>query len=166
MTLPGREPASTPPASVLSLACAATLLSETPQHSYKFSHHLLQEYFAAEELLRCEDRGDDLAGFWRVASAAGEMPEAERGEWDPLPGPPTTGWEQTTILAAGLMPELIEAVGAVNPALAARCVLESGLNIAAGEIPPEQVEACRQQMLARLGDVAIHLRSRIETGAG
>jgi hypothetical protein len=40
------------------------------------------------------------------------MPEAERGQWDPLPGPPHSGWEQTTILAAGLSPALIPAVQA------------------------------------------------------
>lgn len=37
---------------MLRLAHAATLLSVTPERSYKFSHHLLQEYFAAWELRR------------------------------------------------------------------------------------------------------------------
>ena len=75
-----------------------------------------------------------------MPSAAREMPEAERGEWDPLPGPPTTGWEQTTILAAGLDPALIAAVQAVNPALAARCAAGEWAGLAERRGSPAQVE--------------------------
>lgn len=162
--LPDGEVVPTPPAAVLRLARAATLLSETVDHNVRFSHHLFQEYFAAGELLWRLREGGDLAGLWRVPGRVGEMPEAERGQWDPLPGPPPTRWEQTTILAAGLHPALIAAVHGVNPALAARCALESGLDWEGGEVAPELVETCRQTLLARLGDVRFHLRSRIEAG--
>ncbi|MEZ4736658.1 MAG: NACHT domain-containing protein [Caldilineaceae bacterium] len=129
VTLPRGEPVATPAGALLRLGCAATLLSETPAGGFKFAHHLLQEYFAAEALLRRQQQGEDLSGLWRVASGVREMPPAQRGQWDPLPGPPTSGWEQTTILAAGLFPALIDAVQPVNPALAARCLL-------AGTPPP------------------------------
>ena len=161
------EVVATPRATVLRLAHAATLLGETTEENVRvlrFSHHLLQEYFAAGELLWRVHQGEDLVGLWRVASRANEMPVAERREWDPLPGPPPSGWEQTTILAAGLDPRLIAVVQAVNPALAARCLLESGLDWQNGEVEASQVESCRQTLLTRLGDVRIHLRSRIEAG--
>ncbi|MCB0051283.1 MAG: hypothetical protein KDE24_17260, partial [Caldilinea sp.] len=101
----------------------------------RFVHHLLQEYFAAEELLRRHAAGDDLSEQWRVPWKEREMPPAPRGEWDPLPPPPPTGWEQTTILAASLYPDLVDAVLAVNPALAARCEIE--LRGARGELREE-----------------------------
>jgi formylglycine-generating enzyme required for sulfatase activity len=125
----------------------------------KFAHHLMQEYFAAETLLRRWQAGGDLGGLWRAPSGVDEMPPAQRGEWDPLPGPPTTGWEETTILAAGLYPALVEAVQPVNPALAARCLLESGAE-------ENHARRARSQadLLRRLGDVAVHVRSRSEAG--
>ncbi|MCB0151850.1 MAG: SUMF1/EgtB/PvdO family nonheme iron enzyme, partial [Caldilineaceae bacterium] len=113
-----------PPAAVLHFAHGASLLAAMPENGVRFVHHLLQEYFAAEELLRRHDAGDDLADRWRVPWKEREMPPAPRGEWDPLPPPPPTGWEQTTILAASLYPDLVDAVLAVNPALAARCEIE------------------------------------------
>ena len=50
------------------------------------------------------------------------------GNYDPLPPPPPTGWEETTIMAAGLMPEnddqFVRAVIEINPVLAGRCLHE------------------------------------------
>ena len=165
VTLPAGDIVSTPPDAVLRLANRATLLSETLDHGIRFSHHLLQEYFAASELLwRWRHDGEDLSNLWRFPSRTDEMPEAVRGQWDPLPGPPTSGWEQTTILAAGLHPALIAVVHDANPALAARCALESGLDWQGGEVASEQIQTSREALLTRLGDVRIHLRSRIEAG--
>jgi hypothetical protein len=81
VTLPhnGRTVA-TPPADVLALALAATFLAGDGK--VKFTHHLMQEYFAAEALLRRLARGEDLSAKWRVPSSVSEMPPAERGEWD------------------------------------------------------------------------------------
>ncbi|MBI1299758.1 SUMF1/EgtB/PvdO family nonheme iron enzyme [bacterium] len=158
-TLPNGSSISPPPADVLALARAASFLAERSDGMIKFTHHLMQEYFAAEALLRRLVKGEDLRPRWQVPSRAEEMPPAQRGEWDPLPGPPTTGWEQTTILAAGLHPAIYDAVAPVNPALAARCLLESG-----AEPHDGRRARSRQDLRHRLGDVAIHLRSRIEAG--
>jgi len=139
----------TPPADVLALARAASFLAgSSDDGEVKFTSLRTQEYFAAEELLRRWAEGADLSDLWRVASGVAEMPS-----------PPTTGWEETTILAAGLNPALIDAVQPVNPALAARCQLESGAE-------PDETRRQRSQddLLERMGDVAIHLRSRIEAG--
>lgn len=154
---PDDRTVATPPAAVLALARAATFLAGGGK--VKFTHHLMQEYFAAEALLRRLARGEDLSARWRVPSSVAEMPPAERGEWDALPGPPTTGWEETTILAAGLYPAIYDAVQPVNVALAARCLLESG-----EEADAARVKRSQDDLLARLGSVAVHVRSRIEAG--
>jgi formylglycine-generating enzyme required for sulfatase activity len=158
VTLPhnGRT-VTTPPADVLALALAATFLAGDGK--IKFTHHLMQEYFAAEALLRRLARGEDLSAKWRVAGSVSEMPPAERGEWDALPGPPTSGWEETTILAAGLYPNVYDAVQPVNVALAARCLLESG-----EQADAERIKRSQDDLLTRLGSVAVHVRSRIEAG--
>jgi formylglycine-generating enzyme required for sulfatase activity len=148
-----------PPETVLRLGTAANLLALPDGDAVRFIHHLLQEYFAAEELLRRQRAGDDLTALWQVPSLAREMPDAVRGEYDPLPEPPTSGWEQTTILASGLYPALIDTVRPVNPALAARCILELGEDGIAA-----QKERSQTALLERLGNVAIHLRSRMEAG--
>ena len=154
---PDDRTVATPPADVLALARAATFLAGDGK--VKFTHHLMQEYFAAEALLRRLARGEDLSARWRVPSSVAEMPPTERGEWDALPGPPTSGWEETTILAAGLYPALYGAVQPVNVALAARCLLESG-----EEADATRIQRSRDDLLARLGSVAVHVRSRIEAG--
>jgi formylglycine-generating enzyme required for sulfatase activity len=150
---------ATPAEDILRLGRAANLLALPTENKVKFIHHLLQEYFAAEEMLRRKLAGEDLASLWKVASSVEEMPEAVRGQWDALPEPPTSGWEQTTILATGLYPALIDTVQPVNPALAARCLLELGEDGDAA-----QRERSQKALLERLGNVAVHLRSRMEAG--
>ncbi|MBX2998100.1 MAG: SUMF1/EgtB/PvdO family nonheme iron enzyme [Caldilineaceae bacterium] len=160
VTPPDSAPVSTPAERILRLGHAATLLADTFQETVRFSHHLLQEYFAAFELNRRLTDGEDLNSLWRVPTSVREMPPAERNDrWDPLPPPDTKGWEETTILAAGLNPAIVERVRSVNPALAARCLLDLGEDADEGA-----KEASRRQLLERMGDVKVHLRSRIEAG--
>ena len=143
----------------------ATILDPITNPDIRFYHHLLQEYFAARELLRRFNQGEDLSDFWRALRLAEEMPPADVGEWDPLPEPPTTGWEVTTILAAGLArsPEkLIAAVQKVNPILAGRCLDEAGL--ADPEAVAETRAGVRQDLLADLYDPQMDLRTRLLGG--
>ncbi len=148
----------TPGETVVHLAVAASLVTAGGNGAVKFMHHLLQEYFASLSLLRRWIEGQDLTALWVVPWREGEMPAAPRGEWDPLPPPPTTHWEETTLLAASLAPDLAATVGKVNPALAARCLLGQR------QQDPAQVEASRFKLLSRLRDASVHLRSRIEAG--
>ena len=133
------------PDTLFRLGRQATLLDPALEDDVKFYHHLLQEYFAALELLRRFAAGEDLSSRWQAPRLITEMPPADMGEWDSLPLPPTTDWDVTTILAAGLAGQLlpyehpggrchpgdpaalIEAVRRVNPALAGRALLEAGL---------------------------------------
>ncbi|MCB9138041.1 MAG: SUMF1/EgtB/PvdO family nonheme iron enzyme [Caldilineaceae bacterium] len=163
VTLPDGATVPTPPGDLLALARSTSFLGNQGDGTVKFTHHLMQEYFAAEALLRRLVAGEDLRALWRVPARADEMPTAERGEWDPLPPPPTRGWEETTILAAGLYPDLYAAIEPVNPALAARCLLESGAETREEE-ERKRVKQSQARLLERMVDVAIHVRSRVEAG--
>jgi formylglycine-generating enzyme required for sulfatase activity len=161
LTFMGEE-IDVPPADLLRFGRAATILDPGTFPDVRFYHHLLQEYFAAEELLRRLDGGDDLANLWEAPYLLEEMPPSETGEWDPLPDPPATNWEVPTILACGLADEpaaLVERVRGHNPALAGRCLAEAGID------PPESALADVQEDLAnRLADPDVHLRARLQAG--
>ncbi len=150
------------PADLFRFARAATLLDPSTDPDIRFYHHLLQEYFAALELLRRFEAGEDLAALWKCKRRADEMPAGDAGEWDALPEPPATGWEVTTILACGIAREparLIEAVRPHNPVLAGRLLDEAG--IAQPDAVTKQVRA---DLLAELYDPAAHLRARLQAG--
>jgi len=91
-----------PPDQVLSLAASAKII-EMPvdRLTVRFYHQLLQEYFAAHQMLKQDPA--NLADLWRWPWLETEMPLWVRPEnnYEPLPPPPPTGWEETTILAAG-----------------------------------------------------------------
>jgi len=150
------------PAVLFRFGRGASILDPATLPDVRFYHHLLQEYFAARELLRRFNSGEELSAFWKTARSVDEMPPAEVGEWDPLPEPLTTGWEVTSILACGLSraPEkLIEAVRLANPVLAGRCLDEAG--IARPEAVAKKVQA---DLLADLYNPQIHLRARLQAG--
>lgn len=149
-------------AAFLRFGRGASILDPATLPGVRFYHHLLQEYFAARELLRRFNSGEDLSAFWKAPRRVDEMPQTDVGEWDPLAEPPVTGWEVTAILACGLSraPEkLIEAVRQANPALAARCLEE------AGNGKPESVtQSVQQNLLSDLYDPNMHLRARLQAG--
>ena len=150
------------PADLFRFARAATLLDPAIEPDVRFYHHLLQEYFAACELLRRFESGEKLSRLWKTPRLASEIPPAEAGEWDPLPEPPTSGWEVTTILACGLSPNpaaLVEAVRLHNPVLAGRCLDEAGITK-----PDDVTQKVRADLLADLQDSAVHLRARLQAG--
>ena len=91
IVLSNQETIFTPPTDTLFLGHSATLLSVDTDGAVRFAHHLLQEYFAAQELIRRHQVGEDLTDLWRVPVLEYEMPNAPRGEWDPLPLPPHDG---------------------------------------------------------------------------
>jgi formylglycine-generating enzyme required for sulfatase activity len=169
---PAWPPVSTPPDRVLALAARANIL-EMPvdRSSVRFYHQLLQEYFAAREMLKQDPAR--LAGKWRRYWLESEMPLWERPERnsDPLPPPPPTGWEETTILAAGLasLPvadraienddQLIRALTGINPVLAGRCLYEGRATVD-GAVRQEVIEA----LLLTISHPEVALRVRIAAG--
>ena len=153
-------------ATVVRLGLAATLLDterapDAPEQ-VRFYHHQLQEYFAARALVTRFTAGESLAERWRQPRRQCEMPDpGPLGDYEPLPPPPTTGWEEPTLLAAGLAPDpaaFVEAVRAANPVLAARCLTEGRLEL------PEVRKQVQADLLREVGDRRVHLRARLAAG--
>jgi formylglycine-generating enzyme required for sulfatase activity len=153
-----------PPDQVLRLAAGANIIEMPVDHSsVRFYHQLLQEYFAARELLK-RDPGR-LTELWRWPWLGEETPLWVRPErnYDPLPPPAPTGWEETTVLAAGLAAEnddqLVRALIEVNPVLAGRCLYE-------GQARVDQTVrgAVIDSLLLAIADAEVALRVRIAAG--
>ncbi len=156
------EEVSVKPAELFRFGRAATILDPATEPDVRFYHQLLQEYFAALELLRRFEEGEDLSALWRAKRVIEEMPPASVGEWDALPEPPATGWEVTTILACGLAKQparLMEAIRPLNPVLAGRCLDESGM-----EKPAAVLQSVREDLMSDLYNPAVHLRARLQAG--
>jgi formylglycine-generating enzyme required for sulfatase activity len=150
---------------VLILAANANIV-EMPfdRLTVRFYHQLLQEYFAAHRLLKQDPA--TLAELWRGPWLESEMPVWIRPEnnYEPLPPPPPTGWEETTVLAAGLAPandsQLVQALLRVNPVLAGRCLLQGHAHA-----DPSTREAVIAELLAAIADPEVALRVRIAAGS-
>ncbi len=157
-----------PAETMLRLGLAATLLDvervpDAEEH-VRFYHHQVQEYFAAHALLARFRRDEDVTACWRQPRWRREMPSpGALGDYEPLPPPPQTGWEEPTVLAAGLTTDpaaFVERVCAVNPALAARCLDEAGLRDAL----PALVARVQTALLRDMGNPRVHLRARLAAG--
>ena len=155
---------SAQPEKVLALAASAHLIEMTgDRSSLRFYHQLLQEYYAAREMLK--KMPSALTDKWRWPWLESEMPKWVRPDknYDPLPPPPPTGWEETTIMAAGLRLEnddqLVLAVNAVNPVLAGRCLHEGRAGVR-----PAVRKAVIDSLLAATSDPKVALRVRIAAG--
>jgi formylglycine-generating enzyme required for sulfatase activity/class 3 adenylate cyclase len=155
---------SAPPDQVLSLAASAKII-EMPvdRLTVRFYHQLLQEYFAAHQMLKQDPV--NLKGLWRWPWLETEMPLWVRPEnnYDPLPPPPPTGWEETTVLAAGSAPEndnqLVQALLQINPVLAGRCLYQGQ-----AKVDPATRQVVIDHLLSTIGNPEVSLRVRIVAG--
>lgn len=160
----GWRPAACHPDRLLEFAARARII-ETPvdRKTLRFSHQLLQEFFAAQHLLRLDP--SRLASLWHWRWREDELPRWIRQENDfgPLPPPPSTGWEETTILAAGMASAnrslLVQVLGRVNPVLAVRCVLDGH-----AEVESDIRGALVDELRGAIADPGVALRVRIAAG--
>ena len=156
---------SAPPDQVLSLAANAHIV-EMPvdRLTVRFYHQLLQEYFAAHQMLKQDPA--KLVELWRGPWLETEMPVWTRPEnnFEPLPPPPPTGWEETTILAAGSAPandrQLLQTMLRVDPVLAGRCLLQAHCSI-----DPDIRRGIITELLATIANPDVALRVRIAAGS-
>jgi formylglycine-generating enzyme required for sulfatase activity len=110
---------------VFNLAVSMGLL-EVTKSALRFQHQLIQEYFAALELDKYLIEADSREHFW-IPAPSKDAVVRHNIVGEPLPPPPTTGWEEATIMLAGIKPDasdLIAQVVELNPILAARCINE------------------------------------------
>ena len=115
---------------LLYLAGSTSILSVG--ETVRFSHQLLQEYFAALYMM-LEIKAERLkaADLWKPANW-----------WKP------TGWEEATILLVGMFPKQIDWVAAANPDLAVQCIVRSGAGLTGSAL-----EKYRAVWIARLTDL-------------
>ncbi|MBE2259301.1 MAG: SUMF1/EgtB/PvdO family nonheme iron enzyme [Rhodobacteraceae bacterium] len=125
-----------------------------------FVHQLLQEYFAARALA---DRPQPAlaASAWRAEQISPSLDELLAGlaDCDPLPAAPTTGWEESFILAAAMAPapaDFVAALMAVNLPLAGRCAAPPDVIL-----PAALRKDLQQALITRSRDPAADLRARI-----
>jgi serine/threonine protein kinase/formylglycine-generating enzyme required for sulfatase activity len=167
---PNWPPQSTPPDQILSLAAAANII-EMPvdRVTVRFYHQLLQEYFAAHQMLKrgvSDPAGfEKLSGFWKWPWLESEMPlwVRPKDNHEPLPPPPPTGWEETTILAAGLAlkndDQLVRTLLQINPVLAGRCLVQGQ-----AKVDPALHQAVLDQLLSTVANPEVALRVRVAAG--
>ena len=146
-----------------------TELGEGEQEQVRFFHHQLQEFLAARALLARYRSGQEMQPYWRQPLLKQEMPApGPLKAFEPLPLPPQTGWEEPTILAAGLAGEpgsrvqtgeFLESLRGINPVLAARCLVEPGLTDLS-----ELLDATRRALLGQMSDGRNHRRARLAAG--
>ena len=161
---PNWPPLPSPPDQILSLAANAKII-EMPidRSTVRFYHQLLQESFAAHQLLKKDPK--DMKHLWRWPWLETEMPFWSRPEsnYDPLPPPPPTGWEETTLIAAGSAPEndhqLICGVLNSNPVLAGLCLLQDP-----NRYDSVIRDAIIESLLSTIANPNIALRVRISAG--
>lgn len=117
---------------VLYHARSASLLAGGDQ--IRFTHQLLQEYFAAHR----------LQALMTNTKAEALFPKEKWWEQQ--------GWEETLILLAGLYSDdcapVVEWLKNAQPEVAARCIVESGAHC-----PDETLSRLREQWLPRLTDL-------------
>ena len=129
--LPREEAAGMLDDRLITLATRASILS--PGEEVRFTHQLLQEYFAARRL-------DQVIKNDQLSAASLWPPERW---WE------RNNWEETTVLLAGIYSDnctpILDWVADANPEVAAMCIKKSG-----AACPPETLERLKQSWLPRL----------------
>jgi formylglycine-generating enzyme required for sulfatase activity len=128
-----------------------------------YVHQLLQEYFAARRFAAAP-KTELVTTEWRVGRVSPTLEEtlARIADSDPLPLLPTTGWEETTALAAAMAEDpnrLIADLMKVNLPLAARCAAQPDITISR-----DLDRELKSALIGRTEDAKADLRTRIEAG--
>ncbi len=128
-----------------------------------FRHQLLQEYFAARKLAR-QPRAELAASEWRAAAIRPSVEEeiAKLPPAEPLPRLPSTGWEETMLLAAAMTRDqdaFVASLAEHNLPLAGRCAAQPE-----SKVSEEVRDRLRWALVDRSREPAADLRARIAAG--
>ncbi|MFQ3535958.1 MAG: SUMF1/EgtB/PvdO family nonheme iron enzyme [Aggregatilineales bacterium] len=133
---------------------------DRPEYKVHFFHHLLQEYFAARLLARKPQphlaRSEWQAQYIQpsLTQVLSKLPPDE-----PLPPPPSTGWEVSMILAAAMVEnqeQFVRDLIEPNLPLAAYCAAAPDVTVS----PALRAELA-ERLIARSSDPEADLRARI-----
>ncbi|KAF5994169.1 SUMF1/EgtB/PvdO family nonheme iron enzyme [Streptomyces sp. WAC00263] len=146
----------------LRVGCDAGILDED-EEAIRFFHQLLQEFFAARQLAAAPDFAR-LVVADTTASVTPALSEvlAQLAPGEPLPPLPSTGWEETAVMAAALAENAdtyVRQILAVNPAVAGRSLAAPDVRVDA-TVRAEVLST----LLARATNPATDLRARIHYG--
>lgn len=149
------------PEDVLNAGVALQVLEDDrPRDEVLFLHQLLQEYFAARKVAsEAEACVADVVKLAHVPWREAELPAVRfESDNDPLPPAPPTGWEETFMLAAAMVPPdpFLGSLMDVNLPLAGRCAAQPDVKISL-----TLRQALQQRLLERSRDAGADLRSRI-----
>ncbi|SFL94824.1 SUMF1/EgtB/PvdO family nonheme iron enzyme [Nitrosomonas communis] len=128
-----------------------------------YIHQLLQEYFAAHHFAAAPE--PDLAyQAWQADAVSPSLQETldTLGDADPLPPLPSTGWEETLMLASAMLPDPDEFTAQlmnVNLALAGRCAAQPDVKLSA-----PRKKQLQQALVERTQNPAADVRARIAAG--
>jgi len=146
----------------LRVGCDTGILDED-EEAIRFFHQLLQEFFAARQLAAAPDFSR-LAVLDMATAVTPPLTEvlSQLALGEPLPPLPSTGWEETAVMAAALAEDpdaYVRNILTVNPALAGRC-------LAAPDVPVDATvrDEVARTLVARSTDQATDLRARIQYG--
>ncbi len=136
-------------------------------YSERFWHQLFQEYFAARQLARVLEPERVAVGY--LASDFSPTYEEEiealtqRNEHgQAVSALPTTGWEETAVMAAAMtahQDEFIRRLMAVNLPLAGRCAASVEVTVS-----PELEGELKEKLVERLENSQADVRARIRAG--
>ena len=130
-----------------------------------YVHQLVQEFFAARKLAREPDSAL-VRSPWRAELIRPDVDAVIAGlnPADPLPGLPTTGWEETTVLAAAMSEDpaaFVRGVLEANLALAGRCAAQVEV---LDRLPADLLDELRRALVDRCRNPEADLRDRIACG--
>ena len=142
----------------------AVLDEERRTDQVRFFHQLLQEYFAARQLVSQPTDAARLAlSEWRADRIKPSLADklATLQDFEPLPPLDPTGWEETAVLAASMAADpdaFARALVEANLVLAARC---AGALRSTDRATRDTVGMIQGLLLARSRDPEADLRARI-----
>ena len=133
------------------------------QNSIQFVHQIMQEYFAAR-VVAADPNPHAVRSDWNVDTILPSLHTVieSLAPPDPLPPLPSTGWEETFVMATSMVEnadDFVYQIADVNLPLAARCALRANLVEGA-----RCIDSLREDLLARYRDSAADLRARITAG--
>jgi formylglycine-generating enzyme required for sulfatase activity len=152
--------------SIVAAGEALGLLTEDDaEEKLMFQHQLLQEYLAARVLAVAPEPAL-VRKAWRVGDVTDSLDQVVAGlePADPLPPLATTGWEETTALAAVMTTDpvaFLTGVAEADLALAGAAAAQPELR---ERLPVECLDHLRWQLVERSRDSAADLRDRIACG--
>jgi formylglycine-generating enzyme required for sulfatase activity len=129
----------------------------------QFSHQLMQEYFAGRALAAAPDP-ERVRVEWRAARITPGVRELIEPEPETLSPLPTTGWEETTLMAAAMIEQPEQFLRDLMPHNLALAGKAANLPVLRSRLSAPFLDKLRWALVARSRDPEADLRARIDAG--